>query len=86
MINSSIFKFSEVDFSNEGQLEDYVTTKDYDIPSSPGICAAIVIQDTANGYNVKLRYDDNNYGQQGDDSAKPEIPTTRLPSVSLLNR
>ena len=86
MIQGGIFPFTEVNFSNEAQLEDYATNKNYDIPISPGICAAIVIQDTAQGYDIKLRYDDNNYGAQGDDSAKPEIPTTRLPIVSVLER
>lgn len=86
MANNKIFTFSEIDFADEGQLEDYASSKNYDSSISPGICAAIVIQDTVNGYNVKLRYDDNNYGQKGDKSAKPEIPTTRLPAVSLLNR
>lgn len=84
--NMSIFNFSQVTFSNEGQLEDYASSKNYDIPSSPGICAGIVIEDTPNGYNIKLRFDDNNYGDQGDTEAKPEIPTTRLPIVNLIQR
>jgi hypothetical protein len=78
-------KFQQISFASEGQLEDYVQTVDYDTATSPGICAAIVINDLSNGYEIKLRYDDNSYSTIGQ-SSKQEVPTTRNPTVNLLSR
>ena len=72
-------------FATEKDLEDYVKAKDYDTSSMPGLCVGIVIEDTTEGYTVKLRYDDNNFRQAGT-TRKQQIPTTRTEIVDKLKR
>ena len=50
----------------------------------PGICAAIVVTSNANGYDVKLRYDDNNYVDITSGQLKQLIPSTRFPMVANI--
>eukprot|EP01022_Parablepharisma_sp_SALTPOND_P014471 TRINITY_DN1967_c0_g1_i1.p1 TRINITY_DN1967_c0_g1~~TRINITY_DN1967_c0_g1_i1.p1 ORF type:complete len:1683 (-),score=190.16 TRINITY_DN1967_c0_g1_i1:3454-8502(-) len=76
--------FDLVTFNSEGELEDYVTDKDYESPSMPALCAGIIIEGSNGNYAVKLRYDDDNFISIEDQ--RQQIPTTRLPIVNNLDR
>ena len=78
--------FKERTFSSEGELEDYVTSIDYDTTSNPGVCVGIVIEGSNWDYNVKLRYDDNTYESAASGTVKQQISTTRFPIVNNLVR
>ena len=71
-------------FASESDLENYASARSYE-NGNPGLCATLVIQDQPNGYNVKLRYDDNNYKTTGQKSTE-EVPTTRKPTINTLTR
>jgi len=69
-------------FSTEKGLEDYVTNKEYEGPSMPGLCGGIVIEGTPGDYIVKLRYDDNRILRRNDRTQ--QIPNTQLPLITEL--
>jgi hypothetical protein len=72
-------------FDDEQAMESYVKDKDYETSSKPGLCVGITIYDTADGYSIKLRYDDNTFRQTGT-TRKQQIPTTRKEIVDKLKR
>ncbi|MDR3548560.1 MAG: hypothetical protein P4M11_09920, partial [Candidatus Pacebacteria bacterium] len=78
--------FAMKNFNSETDLEDYVTDKDYDSTSHPGVCVGIVISGTYPSYAIKLRYDDNNYLDTSDSDYKMQIPTPRLPAYNDLTQ
>jgi ATP-binding cassette subfamily A (ABC1) protein 3 len=75
--------FSARRFDSEGELEDYVRHDDYDSNSMPGVCAGIVIEESGNNFDVKLRFDDNYLVDS--DYKKQQIPTTKKDTIDPLN-